>query len=91
MAEGERERGGWAGAGMRARTSQPALQAADDGRADNTAGMLTCQKRLLLEEEEKTKLSSKCHQVNLNRNRIPAETRVTYGQPVHFLQPAAFI
>lgn len=57
---------------MQAWTSQAALQASDDGRADNTAGMLTCQKPLQL--EEKKMLPTKCHQVNLNRNRIPAES-----------------
>lgn len=43
------ERGG----GVQAWTSQAALQASDGGRADNTAGMLTCQKPLQLEGGKK--------------------------------------
>lgn len=44
-------RGGGGGAGEQARTGQAAPQASHDGRADNTAGMLTCHKHLLLEEK----------------------------------------
>lgn len=41
------------GGGAQAWTSPPALQASDEGRADNTTGMLTCHKPLQLEEEKK--------------------------------------
>lgn len=79
--------GGWRGE-LQAQTSQSALQASDDGWADNAAGMLTCQKHLPLEEKI---LCPKCHWVHLNRNKIAAKTRVTYGHSVPFLKHSAFI